>query len=185
MRTKASLTIIAVLAAWLIALAIPNTASAHTITGSQCTVYGVLHKFTTGNSASKAKRRCNARAALHNTAHKCDAVSGMSFANCVALSKAALDMPDVPNSWPYNAALHELLRRESTWSPNAVNDGSGACGLFQRLPCPWKYRAADPERVYATPYVQAKNGYRYILYSVQGYGTPEAALAAHDEQGWY
>lgn len=70
-------------------------------------------------------------------------------------------------------ALVELIRRESTFNVNAVNPSSGACGLFQRLPCSIPLGNAD---------AQIKDGWAYIL---ARYGSATAALQHHDLKGWY
>lgn len=93
---------------------------------------------------------------------------------CAGLARAAAER-GTP-SWAWSPALHNLLQRESSHDPNAVNENGGACGLFQRYCCPWRYYGgtASPsdDRVYSTPLEQARNGLRYI----DGrYGTPDAA----------
>lgn len=164
-------------------LLITRPAEAHVVTNQQCYQYGSLHHFTTGASARVANLQCRRKAARHAIAHAVQDClqlpSDMGASVCSALAWTRRE-------WAANRALHELLRRESSWSPNAVNESSGACGLFQRLPCPWEYYgggggAAD-DRVYATALAQAHNGVRYI----DGrYGTPERALAFHDSHNWY
>lgn len=71
------------------------------------------------------------------------------------------------------SALLELLMRESGINPNAVNKSSGACGLFQRLPC--SVTLGDVEE-------QMENGLAYIK---QRYGTPERALRFQIAHNWY
>lgn len=73
-------------------------------------------------------------------------------------------------------SLEELIQRESTWNPYAVNSSSGACGLGQALPCSkmdcekWDYECQV----------------RWIAnYIDNRYGTPTEALAFHDEKNWY
>lgn len=105
--------------------------------------------------------------------------SGMGSGMCDAIAR-------VRPAWGTNSAYHELLRRESGWSTNAVNERSGACGSFQRLPCPWRYYGGssrpDDDRVYSTPLQQTKNGVRYIA---GRYGSPERAIVHHNARGWY
>lgn len=175
--------ILVLLAALALALTIPTTASAHTApTRTQCYTYSWVAGFTTGANVRKARTRCNTKANLHRVTHKCLDVPGsnMGRTTCEGLSRAAIR--EGHTSWAYNADLHELLRRESTWNPNAINDSSHACGLFQFLPCRWDYSMGPPERVYATAYVQSIAGVRYIE---QRYGTPAAALDFHDANNWY
>ncbi len=74
--------------------------------------------------------------------------------------------------WANNAALARIVYLESTNNPRAVNSSSGACGLFQFLPC----------RCFATIVQQARCGVRYI----EGrYRSPENALHFHYRVGWY
>jgi len=172
-------TIAAFVAMLLLLIAWPASAEAHIVTPPQCRQYGALHHLTTGANARTATRRCPKAAATHNAVHSCDTASGMRWATCAGLVAAALHDRTIPDSWPSNWALHELLRRESGWNPNAINASSGACGLFQRLPCPWP---VSPGRVHATVQVEAANGFRYVLVR---YGSPSAALAFHNAAGWY
>lgn len=47
-----------------------------------------------------------------------------------------------PNQWVY---VDFIVSHESGWNPNAVNAGSGACGLGQQLPCgKWAGSWNDP-----------------------------------------
>lgn len=77
---------------------------------------------------------------------------------------------------PATATVLELIRRESTCNPNAVNPSSGACGIGQQLPCgKWAGQWNDP-----IAGLQGMNSY------VMGrYGSWEAALAFHDRNNWY
>lgn len=68
----------------------------------------------------------------------------------------------------------EIVSRESSGNPNAVNASSGAAGLFQRLP-------ADSITLGDVP-GQVQDGIAYIKVR---YGTSEAALAWWDTFGWY
>jgi len=75
-------------------------------------------------------------------------------------------------------ALEELVRRESSWNPNAQNPTSTAFGLFQFLDATWKNygkKTSDPS-------AQAQAGLAYIR---DRYGSPSAALAHHDRKNWY
>lgn len=75
--------------------------------------------------------------------------------------------------WSY---FEELINRESHFNPYAINPSSGACGIFQALPCSklgvelWDYEG------------QIKWGINYIL---ERYKTPKDALEFHNENGWY
>lgn len=68
--------------------------------------------------------------------------------------------------------LHELIRRESRWDPNADNPRSTAQGLFQVLR---QQPGLSVEK-------QTTIGIRYIAHR---YDTPCRALAFHDRKGWY
>lgn len=77
------------------------------------------------------------------------------------------------DDWLYVA---ELLARESTWSSRAVNPSSGACGLFQALPCSkmgCKLGDAECQLIWGEGYV------------LNRYGTFKEALEFHDRNGWY
>lgn len=73
-------------------------------------------------------------------------------------------------------ALEELIQRESTWNPYAVNSSSGACGLGQALPCSkmdcekWDYEC---QIRWMANYIENR------------YGTPTEALSFHSEKNWY
>jgi hypothetical protein len=70
----------------------------------------------------------------------------------------------------------ELLSRESSLNPQAINPSSGACGLFQALPC--EKLGCDLDDIDC----QMKWGKNYIK---NRYGDAKTALAFHDENGWY
>jgi hypothetical protein len=70
----------------------------------------------------------------------------------------------------------ELIARESSFDPYAINPTSGACGLAQSLPC--EKMACDLSDVecqlaWIKEYVQTR------------YGDLETTLAFHDAKGWY
>jgi hypothetical protein len=79
--------------------------------------------------------------------------------------------------WSY---LYQLWERESGWSSTATNPGSGAYGIAQALPATqmnstgsdWKTDAAT----------QIKWGMNYIK---DRYGSPQAAWAHEEANGWY
>ena len=70
----------------------------------------------------------------------------------------------------------ELVARESSMNPLAVNPTSGACGLFQSYPC--EKMNCDLEDIDC----QMEWGRDYID---DRYGTPENALAFWHRNGWY
>lgn len=76
-------------------------------------------------------------------------------------------------------ALQWIISKESSWNPNAKNPNSSAYGLFQFLDGTWGAvgmdKTSDPGR-------QTDAGLKYIR---QRYGTPEAARAFHQNNGWY
>lgn len=144
---------------------------------------------------------CIARARAHQRLHRiqhatrrCMRVPGTIAGSraCHAVATAAVDRDH--DRWAWSPALHSLLRKESSWNPNAVNDASHACGLFQRLVkpklaadgkgCPWPTSGVGTkrERVHTTALVQAKDGVRYVA---GRYGSPEAAWAFWLAHGWY
>lgn len=71
-------------------------------------------------------------------------------------------------------AMYELLMRESGLNPWAFNKSSGACGIFQALPCS-KMGGMEIEN-------QIKFGIGYIK---ARYGSPSNALAFHNRHNWY
>lgn len=73
-------------------------------------------------------------------------------------------------------ALDSIIERESGWDPNAVNDSSGAAGIAQRI------------SGYGHGYEQdrPKQQINWLLnYIEDRYGSPQAALAFKDREGWY
>lgn len=74
------------------------------------------------------------------------------------------------------ASLEELLTRESGFQTYAMNPSSGACGLFQSLPCN-KYgkKGLDLKN-------QVEWGFSYIT---DRYTLPSKALAFHNKNNWY
>ena len=76
--------------------------------------------------------------------------------------------------------LVKIINHESGWNPNAVNKSSGACGLFQSLPCSkMKSAGADYRTNYKT---QVKWGLGYIK---GRYGTPAKAWNFWQKHHWY
>lgn len=77
---------------------------------------------------------------------------------------------------PEASTAIELVCRESSLNPKAVNKSSGAAGLFQAYPASkLKCDLSDVD-------CQIAWGKNYIK---QRYGTVEAALLFHDQKGWY
>jgi hypothetical protein len=73
-------------------------------------------------------------------------------------------------------ALEEIVFNESGWNPYSINRSSGACGLFQALPC------SKMKCEYYDFQCQADWGVNYIK---DRYGVPSKALAFWSEKGWY
>lgn len=71
-------------------------------------------------------------------------------------------------------AMQQLIFKESGFQPYIINKSSGACGIFQFLPCT-KIKSMDIT-------VQIEAGIAYIK---QRYGTPSQAWAFHQRNGWY
>ena len=103
--------------------------------------------------------------------------SRMPYRICLGLAQSKM-----PDGWVVSGSLHEIVRRESGYSPCAVYPsrrdcsytGSNACSLFQFYPC----RCLNNGRVRP----QANCGYRYIR---SKFGTPTAALRYHNAHGSY
>lgn len=77
---------------------------------------------------------------------------------------------------PEASTAIELVCRESSLNPKAVNKSSGAAGLFQAYP------ASKLGCELSDVDCQIEWGKNYIK---QRYGTVEAALLFHDQKGWY
>jgi hypothetical protein len=81
--------------------------------------------------------------------------------------------------WVYGEwdSLYQLIQNESSWNYLNVNPSSGACGLFQALPCS---KISDPTNVQS----QIDFGLSYIA---ERYGSPSQALAFWNSQSphWY
>lgn len=72
--------------------------------------------------------------------------------------------------------IGELLARESSLNPEAINPSSGACGLPQALPCEkmaCELSDVDCQLAWVDEYITNR------------YGTPENALEFHNQKGWY
>ncbi len=70
----------------------------------------------------------------------------------------------------------ELISRESSLNPHAINPTSGACGLGQALPCgkmECSLDDVDCQLAWVKEYIDAR------------YGDVQTALAFHDRNNWY
>ncbi|MFJ9610059.1 transglycosylase SLT domain-containing protein [Kitasatospora sp. NPDC101176] len=70
-------------------------------------------------------------------------------------------------------SFDNVIQRESTWNPNAVNASSGAAGLGQLMKGPGTGASYQTQLNAALDYM------------VQRYHTPDAAWAHEVAQGWY
>jgi len=73
-------------------------------------------------------------------------------------------------------ALYFIIQKESSWNHLAVNKSSGACSLFQALPCSkiggnWQDISVQTE--WGLNYIKAR------------YGKPSAAMAFWERNKWY
>ena len=74
-------------------------------------------------------------------------------------------------------AFNNIVTRESGWNPNLINKKSGACGLFQFVPC------SKGGSSYKTDYkVQIQKGINYIA---SRYGNPKKAWEFWKKHHWY
>lgn len=74
------------------------------------------------------------------------------------------------------SGYEELVQRESSWNPNAVNPSSGACSLAQALPC------SKMGSNWRDPVVAL----RWMRSYIDGrYGSVWAAIRHHDRMNWY
>lgn len=85
--------------------------------------------------------------------------------------KSAAESRGWGNQWN---ALDELIHRESTWNAQAINPTSGACGLFQALPCSKMGGMGISNQI--------NWGLNYIE---NRYGSPVNALGHHNSHNWY
>jgi len=72
----------------------------------------------------------------------------------------------------------ELIARESSFKPDAINPTSGACGLTQALPCKKMQCSLDLDGVEC----QLEWVENYVA---TRYGTIDKAIVFHDIKGWY
>lgn len=76
--------------------------------------------------------------------------------------------------------LVKIVNHESGWNVNSINKSSGACGLFQALPCS---KMASVGSDYRTNYkTQTIWGLQYIK---NRYGTPAKAWTFWQKHHWY
>lgn len=75
-----------------------------------------------------------------------------------------------------------IIQKESSWNPTITNPSSGAYGLFQFNPMGGNTLAGYLPDRNPNPAVQADAGARYMK---DRYGTPTAAKAFWEQNGWY
>mgnify|MGYP002523560981 CR=1 FL=1 len=74
-------------------------------------------------------------------------------------------------------AFYQLVSHESGWNANSINKKTGACGLFQFVPC------SKGGKAYKTDYkVQIEKGIQYIK---ARYGDPNNAWKYWQKHHWY
>lgn len=78
--------------------------------------------------------------------------------------------------WTSNAARNEIIRRESTGNPNAVNPSSGTTGLYQCMPSVHKCPALGD--------IKGQHAWGQS-YMAGRYGSWERALAFHNANHWW
>lgn len=94
--------------------------------------------------------------------------------------QAAINSGRVPASWA--AGLTELIRRESSWNPNAKNPKSTAHGYGQFL----KSTRANYEKKMGLSYSDPVNQIIMMTQYIRDrYGTVDKALAFWDKNKWY
>jgi hypothetical protein len=71
-------------------------------------------------------------------------------------------------------SMDKLLMRESGFNPQAINPQSGACGIFQSLPCNKMLSMSIQDQI--------QFGFDYIK---NRYGNPDNAWAHEVKDGWY
>ena len=112
-------------------------------------------------------------------------------ARAIAESSQAVSKPQVSGAvavggsceqWIAQAGVNdlgnarELIRRESSCNPNAVNSSSGACGIAQELPC------GKSGCGLGNPVCQIKWMQSYVTARYGGWG---GAVAWHNKMNWY
>jgi hypothetical protein len=114
-----------------------------------------------------------AAAPLPPVPEDCEEYSGNRQIGCSLLDEFGFSLSEMP-------ALDALWTRESGWNEQAYNSSSGAYGIPQALPGSKMGSVADDWET--NPATQIRWGLGYIK---DRYGTPSAALAHSDANGWY
>lgn len=103
----------------------------------------------------------------------CEEYSDNRQVGCTLLGEFGFGLDQMP-------ALDELWDHESGWNHLAENASSGACGIPQALPCDKMSSVAADFRT--NPATQIRWGLGYIQ---DRYGSPDAAWAHWQANGWY
>ncbi|QSB15488.1 lytic transglycosylase domain-containing protein [Natronosporangium hydrolyticum] len=103
----------------------------------------------------------------------CEEYSGNRAIGCALLSEFGFGLDQMP-------ALDSLWTRESGWNHQAHNGGSGAYGIPQALP--GNKMASAGSDWETNPATQIRWGLGYIS---DRYGSPDAAWAFFQNNGWY
>lgn len=103
----------------------------------------------------------------------CDAYTGNRLIACAMLDDYGFGVDQMP-------ALDQLWTHESGWNERAQNPSSGAYGIPQALPGEKMASCGDDWRT--NPATQICWGLGYIR---DRYGTPDAAWAHFQSEGWY
>lgn len=103
----------------------------------------------------------------------CDEYSGNRAIGCALLAEFGFGLDQMP-------ALDALWTRESGWNHQAYNPSSGAYGIPQALP--GNKMASAGSDWETNPATQIRWGLGYIR---DRYGSPQAAWAFHQANGWY
>lgn len=103
----------------------------------------------------------------------CEEYSGNRQIGCTLLQEFGFGLDQMP-------ALDDLWTHESGWNHQASNPSSGAYGIPQALPGSKMASVADDWET--NPATQIRWGLGYIK---DRYGSPDAALAFWQSNGWY
>jgi hypothetical protein len=95
--------------------------------------------------------------------------------------RAAHDHEAIPLTHAAEDAMVEIAWRESRFDPTAQNPRSTAFGRWQFLDATWEHYGVQKTE---DAQLQTIAAVRYV-YEAWRHGSPEAALAHHDEKGWY
>jgi hypothetical protein len=144
-------------------------------------VTSVFRSLAQGKAPAKGSAEPFATSAT--TAPAAPSTSGMPSGSVLA-NQAIARVLAAPYGWAAGQNWDDLVslwNRESTWSATAKNADSGAYGIPQALP-PTKMPAAAQESGGSSASAQISWGLSYIKAT---YGSPSAAWAHEQAEGWY